>query len=138
MTDSETVRARLSSIEVNLRFLAPYCEKSGNDLRKNQTELYAVLHALQLIAQSVLDVGSHVLANAGIGDVDEYRDAILRLSDIGVYPREFAEKIAGIAGLRNVIVHEYLRVDADRIAAALKRLNDVREYCSFVRIFIEK
>ncbi|MEW6752591.1 MAG: HepT-like ribonuclease domain-containing protein [Candidatus Latescibacterota bacterium] len=47
--------------------------------------------------------------------VQEYRQAIEALGQVGVLPAELAERLAPLAGLRNLLVHEYLAVDPGRV-----------------------
>ncbi|MDR7426661.1 MAG: DUF86 domain-containing protein [Armatimonadota bacterium] len=41
------------------------------------------------------------------------------LRDAGVLPPSLYEKLRGSGGFRNVLVHEYVRVDLGEVAAAL-------------------
>jgi len=50
------------------------------------------------------------MAKLDLERVTDYREAILSLSKYGILPAEFTERIRGLAGFRNVLVHEYLTV----------------------------
>lgn len=60
-------------------------------------------------------------------------EAILRLGELGVLPPDFARSLAPLAGLRNVLAHEYVALDWDEIVQALGRLDDLREVGRLVR-----
>lgn len=71
---------------------------------------WIVERGLQRCAQNALDVATHIAAGLG-HDVTDYASAIDRLADVGVLPRDFAERFRAVAGLRNVIVHGYRDID---------------------------
>jgi uncharacterized protein YutE (UPF0331/DUF86 family) len=41
--------------------------------------------------------------------------AIEMLGKVGVLPRELAERLAPIAGFRNILVHEYLEINWNKV-----------------------
>jgi len=49
----------------------------------------------------------------------------------GVIPPSFSERIKGMAGLRNILIHEYLRIDLGKLFEYLKfRPEDFMEFMS--------
>lgn len=50
------------------------------------------------------------------------------MGEIGVIPPEFARQIAPIAGFRNILVHEYLRLDWGLVYQNLQRLDDLHNF----------
>jgi uncharacterized protein YutE (UPF0331/DUF86 family) len=92
-----------------------------------------ILHALQLAAQAVIDVALHIGAAEGRPAPDDAREAIRDLGTLGVVSRELAGRLAPIAGLRNVIVHEYARVDIGLVhAACTSELDDLDAFAAAV------
>ena len=55
------------------------------------------------------------MADERLGAVEEYRDAIRLLGRSGYLKPDLAQKLIPMAGLRNILVHDYLDVDRDRI-----------------------
>lgn len=79
----------------------------------------AVGHALQLLAQSCIDLAQAVLRVEGLGVAPTYADTFPRLADAGLISPEDAVVLASLARLRNVLVHLYAEIDLDRLDAAL-------------------
>jgi uncharacterized protein YutE (UPF0331/DUF86 family) len=52
---------------------------------------------------------------------------------LGVVSAQFARQIAPIPGFRNILVHEYLKVDWDHVYAHLQSLNELGCFGSLVR-----
>lgn len=76
----------------------------------------------------MIDVCHYVAALESWEKADESRDAILKTGERGVIPVELSRRIAGVAGLRNILVHAYLRVDRSIVYDYLSRLEDFREF----------
>ena len=59
------------------------------------------------------------------------------MADHGVYPKEFAERIANSAGLRNILVHDYYDVDRRIVHASIRTcLQDYHRYLEHVGSFL--
>jgi uncharacterized protein YutE (UPF0331/DUF86 family) len=80
------------------------------ELTSDPEELWIVEHGLQLCAQNVLDMATHIAATTG-RDVPDYAATIDRLAEMGILPHDFAARFRAIAGFPNVVVHGYLDVD---------------------------
>jgi uncharacterized protein YutE (UPF0331/DUF86 family) len=84
---------------------------------------------LQLAIQVVLDISNHIVADNRLGGVEEYRDAIRLLGENGYVEPDLAQRLMPMAGLRNVLVHDYLDVDRDRIYTFVQdRLEDFEAF----------
>ena len=66
---------------------------------------------------------------------DNYAGVILALGKAGVLPTDFAERFAGIVGLRNVLTELYVEVDPDKVYEHLQRDPDDMRF--FVRCIVE-
>ena len=85
---------------------------------------WAVERGLQIAAEAVLDAGNHILAGEFSDPADEYAQVAERLAAHGVITPDTATRLRGLAGFRNVLVHEYAQVDLARLVEALERLDD--------------
>jgi uncharacterized protein YutE (UPF0331/DUF86 family) len=86
---------------------------------------------LQLAIQIVLDICNHIVADDRLGAVEEYRDAIRLLAQSGYLPAELAQRLVPMAGLRNILVHDYLDVDRGRIYDLLRDgLEDFEQFAA--------
>ena len=99
--------------------------------------LWFVAYGLQLAIQNVIDVATQMVAVLSGEAPDDYRSAIEGLGRLHVLDPDFANRIAPMAGLRNVLVHGYLRLDAERLAAALTELDDLATFAAAVTTFLK-
>ena len=89
---------------------------------------------LEILIQNLLDIGAHLLAPEIKNDWEDYGEVILKLGKHGVIPQEFSDRIKGMAGLRNILIHEYLRIDLNKLFDYLKyRLEDFIQFIRYIR-----
>lgn len=105
---------------------------------KSHEDIWKAAYGLQGAIQNVLDIGSHVLAQAGKNRVETYGEVLDRLGEEGILPKTFARKIRGMAGLRNILVHAYLDLDPEKIGAHLRNLKDFEEFARHILRYLKK
>lgn len=136
--DHEVITSRLSVLLDAVIVLEKHADTRPEDLKRNVELRWTIQHGLLTCIQVVLDVSNHLVSALAAPTPSDYRGSILELGRIGVLPEQFANSIAPMAGLRNVIVHEYTSVDLEIIVAVLKdELEAFREFARYVRTFLE-
>ncbi|MBI5233224.1 MAG: DUF86 domain-containing protein [Deltaproteobacteria bacterium] len=100
---------------------------------KDLEKRWALERGLFVAIQIVLDIGAHMLAELGETGIEDYTEIIERLGDKGVIPKAFSERIKAMAGFRNILVHEYARVDMRRVYDMLQNhIKDLREFAGYI------
>ena len=74
---------------------------------------------LQLSIEILLDLGSHIIAARGLAAPDTYADVFHILAEGGLLPDAVHRQVEGMAGFRHLLVHDYLRLDPERVFALL-------------------
>jgi uncharacterized protein YutE (UPF0331/DUF86 family) len=139
MVDEQVIEQHLQNMEEALANLGRYRDHSLEEFEKDLSLIWIAEKGLQILIQNLLDIGAHLLASEIRNDWDDYGEIILKLGQHGIIPRDFSEKIQGMAGLRNILIHEYLRVDVNKIYDLLKnRMGDFTEFMSYVQSYLEK
>ncbi len=92
---------------------------------------------LERIAGRVIDINFHLSTEVlGLTPTD-YADSFLKVSQLGIVASEEAGRYAGLAGLRNRLVHEYNGIDERIIYQALARvLSDIPRYLKAIREYL--
>ena len=135
--DRDAVREHLLALEEAVAVLRTKADWTPAELRDEPTKLWVVAHGLQLAIQNVVDIAAHIGASLRSGaSAADYRDAILALAEWGVLERPFAGRIAPMAGLRNIIVHGYLRLQVERLVDALGNLDDFGTFARAIHAFL--
>jgi len=87
---------------------------------------------LEVAAQACIDIANRIITLERLEKPADAYGAIEALGEIGVLPRELAQRLAPITGLRNILVHEYLRIDWDQVLDNLQRLIDLHKFAEHV------
>jgi uncharacterized protein YutE (UPF0331/DUF86 family) len=132
MRDRELVEKRLSVIEAclgDLRRLARP-EMIASDVREERF----VEHTLQLAIQAALDVASRIVSERRLGEPRSNRELFTLLARDGWIEAALQERLASMAGFRNILVHAYEDVDLAIVADVLAtRLGDLVTFVAAVR-----
>jgi len=130
--DLAVVRRHLLALDEAVQHLRRHAGRPLSLLQSDPDERWAVERGLQLCAQNVLDIATHLTASAG-RDAPDYATAIDVLGELGILPAEFAVRLRAIAGFRNVLVHGYLSVDVSLMHRLLNAgLNDFVDFARFI------
>jgi len=129
MPDEMLVKEHLLELEKALSVLERYQKLSEEQIARDTGILYAVLHGFQVAIQNLIDIAMHISMEHGEKKLEDYAQALLKLGELNVLPVEFAKKISGMAGLRNVIVHEYTQVDLKKLYHYLQ--NNLEDFYTF-------
>jgi len=130
MIDKEVIREKFQELNRYLKELEHLKSMSWNEFSSSLGKQWMVLHGLQLSIQSVMNVGNHILATVGENQIEDYVDIIDKLGERNIIPSEFAQAIRGMAGLRNILIHEYTRIDLNKIYEVLQ--NRLRDFYNFI------
>ena len=134
MPNWEIIEQHIQNMEEALAQLGKYRNISFNEFQKDLSLVWIVEKGLEILIQNLLDIGGHLLASEIKNDWEDYGEVILKLGNHGIVPQEFSDQIKGMAGLRNILIHEYLRIDLNKLFDYLKyRLEDFIQFIRYIR-----
>jgi len=85
-----------------------------------------------MMAQLVIDLAGEISARRG-GRFEDYVEAVRNLSKDPRFPKELVNELERLPGLRNVVIHDYVTLDMDRVIEALRNLEPVEQFVEIVR-----
>ena len=139
MVDLPTVVERLEALDAYIAELDHYARYSLDELTSDFVKYRATQHSLLLAAQAVVDIAAHIITADHHARVQDYRQAIESLGKVGVLSPEFAEHLAPLAGFRNILVHDYLVVDPQKVYDLLLRGRaDLREFGRQISQYLQR
>lgn len=120
------VRARLAHLGFVLAQLERLRQLSPEARRDEPLHRMAAERGIHVAAEAIFDIGHHVLAGRGLPVPPAYRDVVPALVAAGVLDQAIATRLTGMAGLRNILVHDYVTVDEARVWQVLdEHLDDL-------------
>ena len=113
----DAIHARLLRLEEVISELERL--RDAKEATETLSYRWAIERGLHLGAEIILDIGNHVLS-AGLGIAAEgYDDIIRQLGQREVLDAELRQRLAGLGGFRNILVHDYLRLEPERVMTIL-------------------
>ena len=91
-----------------------------------------VLFSLLTVCQLVIDVAGDLAARRG-DRFEDYTEAVRSLGRDTRFTPELVRKLERLPGFRNVVIHEYVALDLDRVVDALDDLAPVEQFLEVVR-----
>jgi uncharacterized protein YutE (UPF0331/DUF86 family) len=133
MVDPDSVVRRLLVLNECLQELSRPDAADASRLAGNSVLRAAVERWLQLAIEACVDLATHVIAEEGWTPPASGRDAFLVLAGHGRLSIDLAQRLGAAVGMRNLLVHDYLRIDLVRLASTVEKdLGDLREFASHV------
>jgi uncharacterized protein YutE (UPF0331/DUF86 family) len=91
-----------------------------------------VLFSLLTVCQMTIDIAGELAARRG-ERFEDYSGAVRTLGGDERFPPELVERLALLPGFRNILVHEYVGLDMDRVVEALRDLEPLERFAEIVR-----
>ncbi len=122
--DVAVLQERLRLLRDLLADLDIVGQVSAERLRSDRIVRHAVERILAQLVDLAVSINSH-LAAATLGRAPAtYRESFAAAAEAGAIPLDLAETLAPSAGLRNVLTHEYARLDLRLVAEAVPGARD--------------
>lgn len=117
--DAAVVRNKLDAIDRAMTTLRSIAPLDADRLRSDPVAAAAVERLTCRLVDLAADINTHV-SSVVLGRAPEnYRESFELMERSQVLDAEFVEKIKPSVGMRNAIVHEYIRINYDIVAAAV-------------------
>jgi uncharacterized protein YutE (UPF0331/DUF86 family) len=101
-------------------------------LRRDLSLHNDVLFSLLTVCQLVIDIAGELCARRG-ERFEDYTDAVRKLSGDARFPVDLVRRLERLPGFRNVLIHEYIGLDLERVVDALRDLEPLAEFLAIVR-----
>ncbi|MGH9361195.1 MAG: type VII toxin-antitoxin system HepT family RNase toxin [Thermoanaerobaculia bacterium] len=106
--------------------------KSAQDLRDDLSLHNDVLFSLQTVCQLLIDIAGELAARRR-QRFDDYTEAVRSLTAYPEFSGRLVDELEPLPGFRNVLIHEYVKIDLNRVVQALDRLEPLAEFAEAVR-----
>lgn len=134
MTDfnKEKIIEKLRLMKEYAAYLKTLAEETKKDRLKFKDDFHLFGPAeryLQLSIQAIIDTVQLVVIDEGLEKPDENQEAIVFLFEKKIISSDLAEKLDGIVGFRNILVHEYGKIDKERVYDYLQeKIGDLEQF----------
>lgn len=137
--DTELINRKLLLVGQDLERMAQLSGKSKSEYMSDSIYEAAAERYLERMIGRMIDINYHILVESGQAPPPDYYQSFIRLVELGVYSPEFGRTVAGSAGLRNRIAHEYDEIDAEQVYEAMKSAEtDIPKYIRHIEEYLSK
>ncbi len=135
MIEESVLIYRLSALEEYLADLDEIKKDlDWSKFKNNKITRRYVERTLQMAAEACLDIANHIISYEGYREPEDNKDVFEVLSENDIIAEDLRDKLIKMAKFRNVIVHDYLKVDSEIVYAVLTRhCDDIALFASVIK-----
>ena len=134
MVDELLLREKLALLTEYLEDLNAEKQITLQELKDNKILRRYVERTLQMAVESCLNIGSHIIADLKLREPEDYKDVMAVLCEAGYLPQERLDRFKRMAQFRNVVVHDYSRINPEILYGILQNnLADLHFFACAIR-----
>ena len=127
---------RLESLEENISNLNILKQKfTIEDIKENKLDEWSLRYGIFESIQIVIDISCHLSSKYNLGSAKTYVACIENLVKQNYIDKKLAKSLISAIGLRNLLIHEYVKIDIEQLYGFLMLtddfslfINEVKEY----------
>lgn len=110
-----------------------YALPGATDFEEDYLKQDAIAINLQRACEQCIDLANHTIKTRKLGLPKESRESFRLLAMAGIISTELSLKLEGMVGFRNVLVHQYQRMDIGLMIDVIEyRLDDLVEFTNCI------
>ncbi|WP_353093840.1 DUF86 domain-containing protein [Tissierella praeacuta] len=127
---SDVIKRKLKELEQNLIYLKQISyDVNLENLKSDMIKYWGIERGIQICIERIIDIANIIISVSDKEKPDTYREIMLMMSDLEVVSGKFSKKLANMVGFRNILVHDYTKIDQEIILNMLKDdINDFMKY----------
>ncbi len=138
MLSFELIEERLDQIRVSVNRLKRMKLMTLDEFLSDPDNFAVAEHHLRRSLEALFDIGRHIIAKKSLGKPENYQQIIDILGKQRVLTPLFSQKIKGMAGYRNRLVHGYAKISDEEIYNIIEtKLDDFAQFTVYIVKFIE-
>lgn len=131
MTNLYIIENKIEAIKKNLKLLKEFRKYSAEVLKSETILNGAVKWYLYLVIQDTISLAEAVIAYKNLRKPTSYRESFYILREEKIISFDLQEALIKMSGFRNLIIHEYDKIDFRKVVETLK--NDLRDIEQFLK-----
>ncbi len=134
MVNQEVLTRLLKLLEEYLHDLRDAQQTTWDEFTDNKVIRRYIERTLQLAIESCLDIGSHIISDERFREPEDNEDIFAVLAENKVISKSQLSQLMKMAQFRNLIVHNYARIDPAIVYGILKeRLGDLQDFALAIK-----
>lgn len=136
----ETINSKIKELQKNLILLKSVSLNINKDnLKEDMIKYWGIERGIQICIECVIDISNVIISTLDIEKPDTYKECILVLGNEDIIPQRFAKQISNMVSFRNILVHDYMKIDEEIIINVLKNnLDDFAKFMNYINQWIKE
>jgi len=127
------LKEKIKRLEENLVTLEEFRKNTPlDDLLRDKIKQWALRYGILECIQEIIDISCALVSSNNLGNPKNYRECVEILIKNGYISEELGKRLISMVGLRNLLVHEYIKINLSRLFEFLNKLNDFREFIYYI------
>ena len=128
---------RLNQLEMNIHELRIFYERTSlSEIKDSIQKQWILRYGLFESIQIVIDISCHLVSKYNLGNPKTYTECVDFLHKFEYLDKELAGKLGSMAGLRNILVHEYVTIDVERLYDLLGNIGDFADFAKAIKDYL--
>ncbi|MEK6692672.1 MAG: DUF86 domain-containing protein [Nitrospirota bacterium] len=129
MVDRALIGRKIAEMETYLSQIREFSKISVSAYKKGWKTQRIVERTLQIMIELCIDIANHLISDKGMRLPTGYADTFKVLMESQVISKNLFKTMEKMAKFRNVVVHQYEKIDPAIVVSILHRdLDDFRKY----------
>lgn len=138
MVDSSLILRKIANLDTYLDQIKEYQKISLADYKVDWKSQRIVERTLQMMIEICIDVAGHIISDRQYRVPVSYADSFSVLTENKIIENNLLQSFEKMAKFRNVVVHDYDRVDEEIVIGILRdNLNDFAKFKEAVISFLK-
>lgn len=138
MTSFNVIENKISSIQKYLKILEGYKKYSRREIEEDTNIRGALERYLYLIVQATIDLAEAMMSFKSFRKPATLSETFHILNEEKIISNELTDKMISMVGFRNVIAHDYEKINYDIVYDILQnRLKDIVEFIEIMNSLIK-
>ncbi|MEK7250820.1 MAG: DUF86 domain-containing protein [Bacteroidota bacterium] len=105
-------------------------------IQSDKQREWALRYGLMESIQIIIDVSCHLASKYNLGSPKTYSECVELLTKFQYLTEELSKKLIGMIGLRNILVHDYIEVNLERLYQLLDNVDDMTSFADAVKFYV--
>ncbi len=111
----DLIRQKATDIRRARKVLDKYAAMTKEEFLSDDTVISSAKYQLIVAAEAAQAICNHIAARVAERTPDSYSDCYIILGESGVIDGRLAERLSAMAKFRNLVVHQYGKIDDGRV-----------------------
>jgi len=136
LVDKDMIIAKAAAVSKHVNRIVA---KSGADIETFRNDIDyqdIILFNIQMAVQNCIDIAAHIISDEGYGVPGSNNEMFYLLEEHGFIGTSIVEKMIKAVGFRNLIVHEYGKLDIEQVYEISQR--DIKDLLEYIKAIFTK